>query len=168
MWEPISPRCLVTKITNDSVHFIPLAGFALPLDTHWFFQCELASWVLCCCSVWPHRLVCLFWYLLRSLSGAWPHSAFEHRSEGLTHFGEFSLFLHLWHKTIVYRDWQPLTTLYLQQVVPLWIHGFYNEDLCLISEVYIGSYHSAWKTHHQGEVAVWLYGCLPWYEMLWG
>lgn len=34
---------LVTKITNDSVYFILLACLALPLDTHWLFQCELAS-----------------------------------------------------------------------------------------------------------------------------
>lgn len=70
IWEPIRPHCSVTKITNDSVYFIPLVCFALPLDTHWLFQCELAS---CCCSVWPHWLVRLFWYLLSSLSGSWPH-----------------------------------------------------------------------------------------------
>lgn len=73
MWEPISPQCLDTKITNDSVHFILLVCLALLLDTHWLFQCEPASSVLCCCSVWPHRFVRLFWYLLCSLSGAGPH-----------------------------------------------------------------------------------------------
>lgn len=73
MWEPISPLCFVTKITNDSVHFIRLACLAPPLDTHWLFQCELASCVLCCCLVWPHRLVHLFWYLLSSLWGSRPH-----------------------------------------------------------------------------------------------
>ena len=61
LWEPIGPLCLVTKITNDSVHFILLACLALPLDTHRLFRCELASGVLCCCSVWPHGLVRLFW-----------------------------------------------------------------------------------------------------------
>lgn len=45
MWEPVDPRCLVTKITNDSVHFILLACLALPLDTRRLFQCKLASCV---------------------------------------------------------------------------------------------------------------------------
>lgn len=75
MWESARACSLVTKITNDSVHFIPAAlpSLALPLDTHRLFQYELASRVLCCCSVWPHRLVRLFWYIPSSLSGGWTH-----------------------------------------------------------------------------------------------
>lgn len=122
MREPIGPHCLVTKITNDSVHFILLACLALLLDTHWLFQCELASCTLCCCSVWPHRLARLFWYLLSSLSGALATPV--HGSESLTHFGEFSLLLQLQEKEFVCYEGRPLTRLCSQQVILHWILGF--------------------------------------------
>lgn len=130
MWEPIGPHCLVTKITNDSVYFILLACLALPFDTHWLFQCELAS---CVAAQFGHTDLCIYFGIFWARYQDPGHTrAFEHGSEGLTHFGEFSLFLQLQEKRFVYHEWQLLTRIYSHQVILHWVLGFNIEDLCLI------------------------------------
>lgn len=142
---PISPHCLVIKITNDSVHFILPLCLALPLDTHWIFQCEQASWALCCCSVWPHRLVRLFWYHLSSQSEARPHQRIRTWISGLDSLWWAFFISSSTPGKFIERDWQHLT------INVFSTGGSLDSTFRTWFYANLGLLNSAWKTHHQGE-----------------
>ena len=131
MWQPISPRYLVTKITNDRVHFILLACHALPLDSHWLFQCELAS---CVAVKFGHANLHIYFGTFWAHYQSPDHtSTFEHGSEGLTHSGEVPLSLQLKKKSLfpLSDNWTPFI------LCRFFCTGFYIEDSFFFNPVFI-------------------------------
>ena len=99
MWEPISPRCLDTKITNDSVHFILLPCHSTPAA--YSNASEPPASLLSLATATCASILVSSELAIRSLP---TPVHFKHGSEGLTHFGEFSLFNNFQPKNFVHRE----------------------------------------------------------------